>query len=144
MQRQNWSDEAESLFRAFALRHKLKIYKVDQSNIELFMIIPKQDGLSFELSLGLQNLDEINIGFEGFWSYFFPFADQQGRAFSILDAIVKGTCRLNIQKQFGKVRNRKLELLEHGQWIPVYNAVERLSWPVIRKTSEFIINQKNK
>ena len=50
--------EAEALFRAVAKRHSLEIVKSNQSNIELLMTVPKQSGLSFDLTLGLQNLDE--------------------------------------------------------------------------------------
>ena len=58
--------DAEALFRDFANRHSLAIEKVDNPNVELLMRLPRQMGLSFELTLGLQNRDELNVGFEGF------------------------------------------------------------------------------
>ena len=54
-------DEVEKLFREFAAKHGLRIEKEEQDEIELLMTVPQQEGLSFELTLGLQNGDEINI-----------------------------------------------------------------------------------
>lgn len=49
--------DAEKLFSNFAERHHLRIRKVPQDNIELMMLLPRQESLSFELTLGLQNYD---------------------------------------------------------------------------------------
>jgi hypothetical protein len=75
--------DAEALFRDFASRPSFTIEKVDNPNIELLMGLPRQGGLSFELTLGLQNRDELNIGFEGFWCYFFPYEEE----FSVVKSI---------------------------------------------------------
>ena len=57
---------AEALLRDFAARHSFTIERINNPNLELLMRLPRQPGLSFELVLGLQNGDEVNIGFEGF------------------------------------------------------------------------------
>ena len=49
-------------------------HQVDtEALVELMWHIPAQKGLSLPLTLGLQNWDELNLGVEDFWSYFFPF-----------------------------------------------------------------------
>ena len=77
----DYTADAEALFRDFARRHSFAIEKVDQPEVELLMRVPEQPGLSFELTLGLQNVDELNIGFEEFWSYFFPFEERTGNLY---------------------------------------------------------------
>lgn len=116
----DYTQSAEKLFREFASKHGLQIEKEDQQNIELIMTVPRQDGLSFELTLGLQNLDEINIGFDGFWSYFFPFEEKEQHVIEILDGIVDGTTRLVKRRQFGSVVVQDLELNCGDGWKRVY------------------------
>lgn len=120
---QNHATEAEALFRAFAERHSLTIRKIDEPNVELLMEIPRQPGLSFDLTVGLQNTDELNIGFEGFWSYLFPFDQKRELVSSLLDGIVSGACRLAVHRQFGFVVKRVLERRVGDSWEPTYHAL---------------------
>ncbi|WP_435338020.1 hypothetical protein, partial [Acinetobacter sp. LH3_13] len=76
---------------------------------ELLMRVPRQQGLSFELTLGLQNKDELNIGFDDFWSYFFPYESQKQTVSDALDAIARGDCRLAVHTQLGRIVKRVLE-----------------------------------
>jgi hypothetical protein len=120
---------AEALFRDFASRHSLTIEKVDNPNIELLMRLPRQRGLSFELTLGLENRDELNIGFEGFWSYFFPYEEKLGVVKSILEGIASGDCRLATHHQFGHVVKRVLEQRFDQSWRETYAAFSRVQIP---------------
>jgi hypothetical protein len=115
---------AERLFRDFAARHAFTIEKLDEPHVELLMRVPEQPGLSFELTLGLQNRDELNIGFAGFWSYFFPFEKKVALVDSALDGIVTGECRLAIHRQFGRIVKHVLEQRNDGRWEVVYTALE--------------------
>ena len=119
---QDHTREAEALFRAFAERNSLTIRKLDEPSVELLMEIPRQAGLSFDLTVGLQNADELNIGFEGFWSYIFPFSQKCELVSSLLDDIVSGACRLAIHRQFGFVVKRVLERRVGEKWKPIYHA----------------------
>ncbi|UPT63229.1 MAG: hypothetical protein M0D54_01275 [Hyphomonadaceae bacterium JAD_PAG50586_4] len=120
---QDHTPEAEALFRAFAERHSLTIRKVKEPNVELLMELPRQPGLSFDLTLGLQNADELSIGFEGFWSYIFPFNQKHELVSSLLDGIVSGACRLAVHRQFGLVVKRVLERRVGDNWEPIYQAL---------------------
>lgn len=115
--------EAEALFRAFAARNSLSIRKIDEPNVELLMELPQQPGLTFDLSVGLQNGDELNVGFAGFWSYFFPFEQKCDLVSALLDEIVSGDCRLAVHRQFGFVVKRLLERRLGEAWQPVYSAL---------------------
>jgi hypothetical protein len=140
VQRQDYTTEAEALFRAFAARHSLVIKKIESRDIELLMSVPEQSGLSFELTLGLQNKDELNIGFEGFWSYFFPFEKTRDLVDSALDGIVSGRCRLAIHDQFGRAVKRVLEQYAGGSWIEIYGAYSFIKVPFVGTKISYVRN----
>ncbi|MFN9541738.1 MAG: hypothetical protein ACK59B_00920 [Alphaproteobacteria bacterium] len=113
---------ARSLFTDFATSHGLSIRTIDEPNKDLLMEVPAQKGLAFNLRLGLQDTDRLNIGFEGLWMHFFPFSRKQDPVRALLDGIVDGSCRLAIHRQFGLVTSRVLERRVDGAWHPVYTA----------------------
>jgi hypothetical protein len=117
----HYTREAQVLFRDFAKRHALTIERVDDSDLQLLMRVPRQPGLSFKLMLG-QNGDELNIGFERFWSCIYPFQQKRDLVASLLDGIVTGDCRLAIHRQLGIVVRRVLECQTNDEWEPIYHA----------------------
>jgi hypothetical protein len=80
--------------------------------------VPRQEGLSFPLTLGLQNWDELNLGVEDFWSYFFPFDDVAQQFELILDKWVAGDARVGITGRRGRI----LQLRDEDEWKTVYQA----------------------
>lgn len=136
----SFEDEVEKLFRSFAAKHGLRIEKEEQSEIELLMTVPRQEGLSFELNLGLQNSDEINIGFNEFWSYIFPYPIVKSRVETVLDGIVTGDARLVTKSQFGRTISRTLEYLEDGDWIAGYKQISGLAIPFMKGRIEYFSN----
>jgi len=66
------------------------------------MSVPAQPGLAFEIILGLQNTDEVNIGVDTFWSTFFPFERVSAVVEQALDGLVNGDCTVVIVSQFGR------------------------------------------
>lgn len=133
--------DAETLFRDFARRHSFVIENMDEPNVDLLMRMPRQPGLSFELTLGLQNIDELNIGFEKFWSYFFPFDHTRQIVSDALDALATGECRLAIHKQMGGVFKRVLEQRVDGQWITIYTAHSFPKIPFVSKKVLYLYNE---
>jgi hypothetical protein len=133
--------QAEALFREFAERHSFVIEKVREPNADLLMRVPRQPGLSFDLTLGLQNIDELNIGFDEFWSYFFPFNHKRQIVSDALDALAVGQCRLAIHTQLGSVVKRVLEQSRGGKWEPIYTAVARIQIPLVGTKTSYLYNQ---
>ena len=133
--------DAEALFRDFARRHSFAIEKVAEPQVELLMRVPPQPGLSFELMLGLQNSDELNIGFEEFWSYFFPYADKRQIVSDALDALAAGDCRLATHTQLGSVVKRVLEQRANGKWQPIYTAFARFEIPFLGTRIAYLQNE---
>ncbi len=138
----NYTNDAEALFRDFAWRHSFAIEKLDGAPVELLMRVPRQPGMSFELMLGLQNGDEVNIGFEEFWSYFFPFENKRQVVSDALDGLAAGDCRLAIHTQLGGVVRRVLELRSNGTWQPVYSAFERIQVPFLSMRTSYVRNEE--
>ncbi len=106
------------------------------------MRMPPQPGLSFELTLGLQNGDEVNIGFAEFWSYFFPYEEKRQIVSDALDGLAAGDCRLAIHTQLGGVVKRVLELRSNGTWRPIYTAFERFQFPLLRTKTSYVRNEE--
>jgi hypothetical protein len=124
--------EAEELFRSFAERHKFEIRRIEEPQMDLLLEVPSQPGLSFDIQLGLQNYDEINVGVGPFWSYFFPFDKVKGTVSEALDGLVSGECRIAIHRQWGQVARCVLERRQSGAFRPIYKdyrTVNLLKWP---------------
>ncbi len=136
-----YTAEAEALFRDFARRHSLTIEKAAPDNIELLMRVPRQRGLSFELTLGLQNGDQLNIGVGEFWSHFFPFEKVRPLVSSVLDGLVTGDCRLVTHTRRGRVIKRVLEQRAHGTWRAIYTAYAAIDLPFMPRTSTCLYNE---
>ncbi|WP_156340206.1 hypothetical protein [Sphingomonas sp. Leaf17] len=129
------SEEATALFTRFAERHRLVYTVVPDAPIEVLWEFPEQDGLSFPITLGLQNGDELNFGVADFWSNFFPFEKSALTFERALDAWVAGDARI-VRVALG---GRALQLLDTGQWTTVYRANCLL--PVPRDPKRTITNQ---
>lgn len=138
------TESIEALFRNFADRHNLTIERVLEPNVELLLRIPRQPGLSFDLTLCAQNEDEINIGFEGFWSYFFPFEKVSQIVSGTLDDLVTGDCRLAIHTQFGRATKRVLERRTTTDWQPIHTQKLGFGVPFINAQVSYVYNQDAK
>jgi hypothetical protein len=131
----DYSEEATALFADFAERHRL-VYSVESdAPIEVLWEFPEQQGLSFPITLGLQNGDELNFGVVDFWSNFFPFDTSANIFERALDAWVAGYARI-VRVAFG---GRALQLLEGDRWTTIYRANCLL--PVPRNPKRTIVNQ---
>jgi hypothetical protein len=110
--------EAEALFHRFADRHRLT-YEVETGvPMEVCWTFPVQPKLSFPLTLGLQNGDELNFGVSDFWSYFFPFDAVANKFEHVLDAWVAGDARVAVTG----FRSRLLQVRDGARWKTVYGA----------------------
>ena len=118
MDRQDYTAEAEALFRRFAERHGLTYAVEADVPMEVCWTFPEQAKLSLPLTLGLQNCDELNFGVSDFWSCFFPFISVAEKFENILDAWVAGEARVAIMRGQGRL----LQVREGDHWKAVYGA----------------------
>ena len=110
------TDEATALFTRFVERHGFTHEVDDQAPVEVMWHIPTQKGLSLPLTLGLQNWDELNLGVDDFWSYFFPFDEVAADFDHVLDKWVAGDARVGITGKRGRV----LQVRDGEEWRTVY------------------------
>lgn len=129
------------MFRAVADDFGLRINKRHDSPIEVMMDIPKQNGLGFTITLGLQNGDELNIGVEGFWSYFFPYCDCRDFFHEVLQGLIRGDAYLLYSKQFGRLV--KTELIgDVGNGVEcLYSEYSRVRIPLLPYREEVLCNR---
>lgn len=137
----DYSADAERLFRDFAARHGLVIKKVDEPNVELLMCVPVQKGLSFEITLGCQNGDELNIGVADFWSTFFPFENVKQTVETALDGLISGGCSILTTSQFGRQVRGELQRKTQTGWETVAVHVAGLMIPFVRTTAQRVSNE---
>ena len=116
--RRECTEEATALFTRFVERHGFTHEVDSDAPVEVMWHIPAQNGLSLPLTLGLQNWDELNLGVEDFWSYFFPFDDVAEQFELILDRWVAGDARVGITGKRGRI----LQLRDGDEWKAVYKA----------------------
>jgi hypothetical protein len=117
MDKDDYSEEAEALFRRFADRHGLT-YQVETTMMEVCWTFPQQPKLSLPITLGLQNSDELNFGVSDFWSYFFPFERVADKFERILDASVRGDARVAVVGPVARI----LQVRRGWRWKSVYHA----------------------
>jgi len=113
----DYTPEAEAMFRRFAERHGLT-YEVEATIMEVCWKFPQQPKLSLPITLGLQNSDEINFGVSDFWSYFFPFEKVADRFEAIIDAWVRGDARIAVVGPVARI----LQVRQGWRWKSVYHA----------------------
>ena len=128
--------DAEALFRRFAERHGLRFEPRASVHMEVWWTFPVQPGLSTPITLGLQNLDELNFGVDEFWSSFFPFDRVPAEFERVIDAWVDGRARVAVTGR----HTGRLQLREGGRWTTVYSAEGCLSL-FRRRPKGFLINQ---
>lgn len=124
-QRNDYSVEAEQLFLHFAQAYELE-HRPIKAPVEMLWEFPIQSRLHIPITVGLQNGDELNFGIPGFWSYFFPFSSVCTQFESLLHAWIAGTARIVNR---GKLKARRLEVLEYGNWKNIYSAWPGGTWP---------------
>jgi hypothetical protein len=125
--RPNYARDSISLFTRFSQRHGLT-YNIkeepvlDKTGVDVWWEFPVQKQLEWPVTLMLQNLDELNFGVPGFWSYFFPFPSVVGKFETYIDAWVVGKAR--IVRRPGRwefTSSSDLEVLSGQEWTRVYS-----------------------
>jgi hypothetical protein len=113
----DYTPEAEALFGRLAKRYGLEFVVEGGVPMEVCWTFPVQPHLSRPITLGLQNLDELNFGVGGLWAYFFPFPDHADRFERIVGSWIEGKGRVAVTGG----RSCNLQLLEGAEWKTVYS-----------------------
>ena len=128
------------MFRDIAERFNLSIEKADNAPIELLMEMPKQQGLDFPITLGLQNGDELNIGVNAFWSYFFPFEEKKALVEQSISDLIRGKMWIEHHHQFGRITKSQLVSGVNGKRKVLYTSQKALHFPFLPRKKTKIQN----
>jgi hypothetical protein len=98
----------------------LRIESVPASGgLEAAVEIPRQVGLDFDVSINLQNFDELHLSASNFWVEWFPCEEEEvfSRFIEACVALLSGRGRLVESYLGGRAVSSRLEvLLEDGSW----------------------------
>lgn len=117
MKDKDYTPEAEALFGRLAERYELEFVVERGVPMEVLWSFPVQPHLSRPITLGLQNLDELNFGVGDLWTYFFPFPDHAERFEQIVGSWIEGNGRVAVTGS----KSCNLQLLEGAVWKTVYS-----------------------
>lgn len=133
------SISAQELYISFAKRFGLRFEKETNKYGDKFLVVPKQEGLNFQITLGLTGLDEAHIGVDDFWSYIFPFPEKIDYLNNTLNGLYEGIVRLAEYQQFGRVTKR---CLLNGEDVKIYTEIVGIKIPFLKeKITNIISNQ---
>ena len=103
--------------------------------VDLLFTINKQDGLEFDISLNLQNFDEIHLSTCHIDCSFFPITKENVSETIInsVKGIISGNYRVvQIKNKKGKTIKSLLQRSEGDKWITTYRSFENFRFPWTR------------
>lgn len=117
------------MFTAIAEEFGCSIETQLDESVEVLCTLRYSDNAD-EVTLGLQNGDELNLGVENFWSYFFPFEEVKG----LFQKAVRGwfTGQTRLMYFYRGQRLLKIELqvkLNDGDWQRIYSNLKTFLLP---------------
>lgn len=99
------------------------VMRLDESPefVDLELEISEQSGLSFPVSLNLQNNDELHIEAPDFWVEWFPCADSDvvARYIQAVSGLLDGTYRIVHYRRGERLLKARLEKPSDAGWKPV-------------------------
>ena len=102
--------------------------------LDLLLEFPKQEGLDFEVSMNLQNHDELHLNVDELWASWFPCTDPEVEK-AFLDAVtglIDGKNRIKVFLKKGAPYRRLLQRPESDGWKTIYTH-SSLHWPFFFK-----------
>ncbi len=103
----------------------------EAENVDLVMDIPKQDGIDFEISLNLQNEDELHLSTDYIWCQFFSAKSENlvEEFYKSVIGLIKGEYRILQFVNDTKVYKTFLQKPNGIGWETVYTGHERWRMP---------------
>jgi hypothetical protein len=91
---------------------------LEHPHVEVMLTIPAQTGLKFEVSINLQNCDELHLNAGSFWCEWFPCRKQEvcDQFIDALRGLLSGSYRIIEHFRRGKAVKAELQRPENGNW----------------------------
>jgi hypothetical protein len=113
-------DVAVQLFRKLQSRFpNLSMHlDLDPDHVEVSLDIPKQNGLLFDISLNLQNSDELHLNAGALWQEWFPCSDEtiSQQYFEAITGLLSGSNRILQHCRGRKVVKAELQQPNGSRW----------------------------
>lgn len=90
----------------------------EHHDVDAALDIPRQPGLSFDVHINLQNLDEIHLSAEDLWVDWFPCGEQEvmDEFLEALPGLLNGSYRILQHVRSGKVKKAELQRPAKEGW----------------------------
>ncbi len=110
--------------------------------LDLVLEIPEQAGLAFEVSLNLQNVDELHINAPGLWVEWFPCTNPKvlTRYLDAVTGLLDGSYRILQHWRKGRLVKSYLQRPTRSSWETVASYYPGISLPFIRLEKRIIQN----
>jgi hypothetical protein len=111
-------------------------------HVDLAMNIPAQPGLSFEVDLNLQNIDELHLSAAALWVEWFPCTKRKKveKYFEAVSGLLSGRFRILEHRRGTRAVKSCLQRPSNGGWETIHGCSTLLSIPWPPKTFKVVQN----
>ncbi len=112
------------------------------ADLDLELVFPEQPGLSFEVSLNLQNRDELQLSAPGFWMEWFPCTepDVVTDYVEAVRGVIAGSYRILQHHRRGRLIKSFLQRPAGDSWETVARYYPGISLPFLRCETTVVAN----
>ncbi len=144
MARTDYTDEAKSLFIEIAEKHELNYHFDEKAPVELLMEISAQPGLSLDLSMCLQNWDELWLWVDTGSFCMFPFDEKHDRYRQGVDGFISGNGRIvkKVQGPWNWQRGALLQIKTEKGWERVASGGNMFRMPFLSQSEVIVVNEE--
>lgn len=116
----------------------------NSENVDCSVEIPLQEGLDFEISLNLQNTDELHIWTRDIWCSFFPMNKKVIELYiNSVSGLIKGEYRILKFTKNDIVYKSLLQRPLQEKWETIFSDYKKLIFPWTKLETQIIQNNKH-
>jgi hypothetical protein len=121
-----------------------RIDREPAGGLELELVFPEQSGLSFEVSLNLQNDDELHLSAPGFWVEWFPCTkpDVLTQFIDAARGVLAGSHRILQYRRRGRLIKSYLQRPAGQSWETIARYYPGISLPFLRCETSVVANSR--
>lgn len=143
MEYDDYKEIARNVFKKIQLLYPYLNMEIvdDLPHLDLCMDIPVQEGLKFEISLNLQNMDELHISSGKLWMCWFPCSRQYNvdDFLDVVKGLIDGKYRILEIIKGGKVIKARLQKPVNGKWVTKSSGLATFRSPSFKRKKYNIV-----
>jgi hypothetical protein len=119
-----------------------RIDREPPGGFDLELVFPGQPGLSFEIDLNLQNVDELHLNASGLWAEWFPCTkpDVLTRYVEAVRGVLAGSHRILQHRRGGRLVKSYLQRPVGESWETIARYSPGISLPFLRCETTVVAN----